>query len=295
MPAIQHRIVLQASSDAVLAALTTAEGLQGWWCAEASAQPEVGSTAKFRFAGGAVVMHMKVAAIEPELVHWTCVEGPAEWEDTNITFELRRAEPDGIQLDFAHAGWASAEHSLPQCSYDWAHFLTSLKRYVESGTGMPYPVYQTMGQFSGGGSSPSEANKAVVRKLYREVMGNGDLKAADEIFSPEYVDHMPIMETPDRAGLLKSVDAARRAFPDVKPRIIAEAAEGEWVAIAVEADGGRQKDTYMGIPATNKPVTWTETHFWRVSGGKILEHYGNVSLFEIHKMIGSHDLDSTLK
>lgn len=140
----------------------------------------------------------------------------------------------------------------------------------------------------------SEQNKNVVRRLYGEVMAKGNMEVADEIFAADYVDHMPIMETPDRQGLLKSVDAARRAFPDVKPRIIAEIAEGEWVAIAVEADGGTHQATYMGVPASHKPVAWTETHFWRVVDGKIVEHYGNVSMFEIHKMIGSHDVRETL-
>ncbi len=120
------------------------------------------------------------------------------------------------------------------------------------------------------------------------------MAVADEIFHSDYVDHMPIMETPDREGLLKSVEAARRAFPDVKPRIIAEIAEGEWVAIAVEVDGGTHQATYMGIEPTDNHVTWTETHFWRVVEGRIKEHYGNVSMFEIHKQLGSHDLQTTL-
>jgi predicted ester cyclase len=141
----------------------------------------------------------------------------------------------------------------------------------------------------------SEENKNVVRRLYSEVMGQGNMEVADEIFDPGYVDHMPIMDTPDREGLLKSVEAARRAFPDVKPSIIAEISEGEWVAIAVEADGGRQQGEYMGVPASGNPVTWTETHFWRVVNGRIKEHYGNVSMFEIHKMIGAHDLNEKLK
>lgn len=137
-------------------------------------------------------------------------------------------------------------------------------------------------------------NKSVIRRLYSEVMGKGNLAVADEIFHPDYVDHMPIMETPDREGLLKSVEAARHAFPDVKPRIIAEIAEGEWVAIAVEVDGGAHQDTYMGIAPTGNQVTWTETHFWRVVEGRIKEHYGNVSMFEIHKQLGSHELQTTL-
>lgn len=140
----------------------------------------------------------------------------------------------------------------------------------------------------------SEQSKAVIRRLYSEVMGKGDMEVADEIFAPDYVDYMPIMETPDREGLLKSVVAARRAFPDVRPRIIAEIAEGDWVAIAVAVDGGRHQAEYMGIAPTGNPVTWTETHFWKVSGGRVREHHGNVSMFEIHKMLGSHDIEEKL-
>lgn len=66
------------------------------------------------------------------------------------------------------------------------------------------------------------------------------------------------------------------------------------MAIAVEADGGLHQGEYMGVPPSGRPVTWTETHFWRIEDGKIREHYGNVSMFEIHKMIGSHDLQTTL-
>lgn len=101
----------------------------------------------------------------------------------------------------------------------------------------------------------SERNKHVVRRLYGEVMAKGNIELAEEVFRDDYddyVDHMPIMETPDREGLLRSVEAA------------------------------------------GKPVTWTETHFWRVVDGRIAEHYGNVSLFEVHKMIGSHDIDGEL-
>lgn len=65
----------------------------------------------------------------------------------------------------------------------------------------------------------SNANKEVVRRLYSEVMGKGNPRAADEIVASDYVDHMPIMETPDRTGLLKSVAAARNAFPEVEPRM----------------------------------------------------------------------------
>jgi hypothetical protein len=51
------------------------------------------------------------------------------------------------------------------------------------------------------GRSPDTATPEDLRR-YAEVMGKGKTSVADEIFEPDYVDHMPIMETPDRAGLL---------------------------------------------------------------------------------------------
>jgi predicted ester cyclase len=125
-------------------------------------------------------------------------------------------------------------------------------------------------------------------------MAKGNLVVADELFDPDYVDHMPLLRTPDRDGLLRSVEAVRRAFPDARSRIVTEVAEDDWVAIAVEVDAGTHQGTYMGVPSTGKPVTWTETHFWRLRNGRLAEHRGNVSTFEIHKTIGSHDLSDEL-
>ncbi len=141
----------------------------------------------------------------------------------------------------------------------------------------------------------SEQNKAAVRRLYREVIGKGNVGVADEVISPDFVDHMSITETPDRAGLLKTMMAARKAFPDLRHRVMVEISDDHWIAMAVAVDGGAHQGTLMGVPPTGKPVTWTETHLWKVIDAKIVEHHGNVSMFEIHKMIGSHNLESKLR
>ena len=141
----------------------------------------------------------------------------------------------------------------------------------------------------------SVQNRATIRRLYREILGEGNLAVADELFSPDFVDHMSIMDTPDRAGLLKAMMAARKAFPDLSYQVITEISDGHWIAIAVTVDGGAHQGTFMGLPPTGKPVTWTETHLWRVVDAKIVEHYGNVGVFEIHKMIGSHNIESKLR
>ena len=141
----------------------------------------------------------------------------------------------------------------------------------------------------------SAQNRDAVRRLVREVMSNGNLAAGEEVLSPNLVDHMPILETPDRDGLLKAMMAARRAFSGVRYKVIAEISNEHWVAMAVEADGGVHKGPFMGIAPTGKPVKWTETHLWKVIDAKIVEHYGNVSMFEIHKALGSHNIESKLR
>lgn len=142
-------------------------------------------------------------------------------------------------------------------------------------------------------STPAE-NKDVVRRLYAEVMGESNWDAAGELFTDDYVDHMPIMETPDVAGLLTSVEAARLAFPDAEAAFTHEIAEEDLVAVSVAVDGGRHLGPYMGVPPTGRPVSWTETHVFRLADGRIAEHWGNVSMLETHAMIRSHDIDTTL-
>lgn len=138
-------------------------------------------------------------------------------------------------------------------------------------------------------------NKEVVRRLYAEVMGESNWDVPDELFTDDYVDHMRIMETPDVAGLLKSVEAARLAFPDAEAAFTHEIAEGDLVAVSVAVDGGRHLGPYMGPfrrPAAGslgrRPTCFASPR------ARIAEHWGNVSMLETHAMIRSHDIDTTL-
>jgi len=138
-----------------------------------------------------------------------------------------------------------------------------------------------------------EQNKAVIRRLYEEVMGKSNWGVADALFHPDYVDHLPIMVTPDRDGLLESVEVARHGFPDATAEFVHEIAEGDYVTIHVKVDAGAHKGTYLGQPPSGRPVTWTETHVWRVVDGKIAEHWGDFSLFQIMQQIGATSLSDT--
>ncbi len=51
-----------------------------------------------------IVMEVVELATD-ERVAWRCVEGPAEWVDTDITFDIKRASDAETVLLFEHAGW----------------------------------------------------------------------------------------------------------------------------------------------------------------------------------------------
>jgi predicted ester cyclase len=37
----------------------------------------------------------------------------------------------------------------------------------------------------------------------------------------------------------------------------------------------------MGIPATNRKISWSEIHIYRLENGKIAEHWVELSMFEL--------------
>jgi len=138
---ILHRIGATASMADVYAALTTIDGLAGWWTEDTKGDPEVGGVIRFRFAGapepGGFDM-LVLDATSSERVRWEVVEGPEEWVGTQIGFELSQEDGYTVVM-FRHVGWQQAVPFMYHCSTKWATFLMSLKELVETGTGRPAP------------------------------------------------------------------------------------------------------------------------------------------------------------
>lgn len=136
---IVHRIgVKDSSPDKVFDALTTLEGLAGWWTSDTTGSVEPGGVIVFRFGprGG---FDMKVVDLEPgERVVWEVVDGPEEWVGTTVRWEIRQQGEWTIVL-FAHQGWAEPVEFMHHCSTKWATFLMSLKSLLETGQGAPHP------------------------------------------------------------------------------------------------------------------------------------------------------------
>jgi uncharacterized protein YndB with AHSA1/START domain len=139
---ILHKVgIKSASLDEVYEALTTKDGLEGWWTNDTQGDGKVGGVLQFHFQlkVGAGAIDMKVLELQPaRSVLWQVVAGPEEWIGTKVSWELRQ-EGDWIIVLFKHQGWKEAVEFMHHCSTKWAVFLLSLKALLETGKGAPNP------------------------------------------------------------------------------------------------------------------------------------------------------------
>jgi uncharacterized protein YndB with AHSA1/START domain len=139
---ILHRVGIKASMDKVNGALTTREGLAGWWTTDTSGDPKAGGMLEFRFTADGKelgVFDIKVIEVVPgKRVLWQVIDGPPEWVGTTIRFDLKQ-EGDYVIVLFRHEGWKEPVEFMHHCSTKWGIFLMSMKSLVETGTGQPTP------------------------------------------------------------------------------------------------------------------------------------------------------------
>jgi uncharacterized protein YndB with AHSA1/START domain len=140
MPDIRHRVTITAPLREVYEAIATPEGISQWWTRDGvEGESAEGSRLRFFFGQPEPAAVMEVTRLEPAgTVRWSCVGGADEWVGTTLSFDLARADTETVVL-FTHAGWRDPSEFMAHCSARWAYFLLSLKRYLETGKGTPYP------------------------------------------------------------------------------------------------------------------------------------------------------------
>jgi uncharacterized protein YndB with AHSA1/START domain len=139
MEAIRHRVGIQAPISTVYNALATPQGVTQWWTREVTGESDVGANIAFHFGRPEPSAVMEIVELTPvKRVVWRCVQGPDEWLDTTITFDLR-ADGDETVVVFTHDGWREAVEFMHHCSTSWAYYLISLKHAVGGGVATPWP------------------------------------------------------------------------------------------------------------------------------------------------------------
>ena len=117
-----------------------------------------------------------------------------------------------------------------------------------------------------------EENKAIVRRVY-EIVSTGDFERAAEIVDQDAPDNELLPDDPP-ARLIETFAEAREGFPDLSITIEDVMAEGDRVAARVVMRGTHRGE-FQGITPTGKRVEVRAIDMFRISNGKIVEHWGH--------------------
>ena len=118
----------------------------------------------------------------------------------------------------------------------------------------------------------AEHNKHLVQYTFENLFNTGDLALADELVSPDFLNHdAPPEVPPGPAGLRGVVTMLRTAFPDIHFETEELIAENDKV-VARTTLRGTHTGPFMGIPPTGRRVVQAQIHVLRFVDGKAVEH-----------------------
>jgi predicted ester cyclase len=131
-----------------------------------------------------------------------------------------------------------------------------------------------------------ESNKAVVRRFVAEYKNGHDSAVIDEVFAEHFVTHFRLPSvTSDLRGFRSVGSAVISAMPDITAVLEDLLADGDKVVERTTASG-THLHPLLGIPATNRKVSFTEIHIYRFEKGKIVEHWPEVDFYALFSQIG---------
>lgn len=137
MPDVLFRFDVDASPETVLEAVTTSEGIRGFWTSRAEVPSEVGETLKLEFSVTPAPFDLRIEESDERTVVWRTETFPPHWVGTIVRWDVEPRE-GGATVDFRHAGFTD-EQEAGQVAYTWGQIMTRLKQYAE--TGRPDPVF----------------------------------------------------------------------------------------------------------------------------------------------------------
>jgi predicted ester cyclase len=126
----------------------------------------------------------------------------------------------------------------------------------------------------------SAANKELVRRHFEELWNRRDLAVADELMAKDYLEHAVAPFGQAEPGRVDGPTAMRQTaewllaqFPDLQMRIEAIVAEGDLVAVRVLSEGTNLGPLNGVVPPTGKRFAARQSHWFRVEGGRLAEHW----------------------
>ena len=131
--------------------------------------------------------------------------------------------------------------------------------------------------------------KATLQRMFDEIINQGNLEVADELFAEDFIDHGPMGDIQGREAFKALVGQWRSAVPDVHCVIENVVVEGELAGWLVRTTGTHTGDG-LGFPATGKPFETVSANLGRFRDGLAAEHWSEQGMLPMLMQLGMFPL-----
>ena len=131
----------------------------------------------------------------------------------------------------------------------------------------------------------TEQNKAIIRRVFDEIVNKGNLAVADELLAADYVNHDFPAPVPGAEGFKLVTTMFRSAFPDIVVTLEDAFAEGDKV-VTRGVFAGTHTGDFMGVPATGRKVSIKYLDIWRLENGKAKENWVQMDMLGLMQQLG---------
>lgn len=133
----------------------------------------------------------------------------------------------------------------------------------------------------------TKENRALVSRIWDEVWNQGNFDAVDQIFSPNYLGHLPAtsgVRGPEEFKQL--VRSYRTAFPDVQLTVDDLIAQDDRV-VARWTSRGTHQGEFAGIPPSGRRIEVMGISIFLVQNGQVQEEWEGFDTMGLMQQLGA--------
>ena len=120
---------------------------------------------------------------------------------------------------------------------------------------------------------------------FATTLSNNDLDALAGLIHDDYINHNRYAE-PGKAGAIAVFAHFLDAFDDFRVEVDDVLVDGDTV-VGRYTYRGRHTGRFMGVPASGNEIEMHSIDIWRVSDGRLAEHWDELNTLELFQQIGA--------
>lgn len=128
--------------------------------------------------------------------------------------------------------------------------------------------------------------KVIVRRFIDDVFVKGNADAVDKLVTHDFTPHSWGSMPPGPEPLKQAMRRVHAGLSDVSMTIEDMVVEADKVAVRLSAHG-THKGEFMGLPASGRTYTISETHIFHLRDGKIAEHWRDADMLGMMQQLGA--------